>query len=326
MTKLRQAPTMADVARLARCDASTVSLALRSDPRISAATTARVRVAAERLKYRVNPLVSAWVKARRAARPTQGQVAMGYLTSHPSGTHWGESQHFRSIFEGAKERAAEFGYALSQFRLADFNQRLEALNHVLVTRAVQGLIIGPTLQQYTLAGMEWDRFALVTVGYALIDPVVHRVTEDHYYGMKLAFEACLAEGQRRIGLAITGRHHELRRERWIGAFLAEQQLKLGPRERLPIHVADGKVGSDSAWVKRAQPEVVLADEPEKWTKLGVSAVGFAISTQDARRGVHENNWGIGRSATDLLIALVQRNERGLPTHRQTVLVEPNFER
>lgn len=317
---------MADVARLARCDASTVSLALRSDPRISAATTARVRAAAERLKYRVNPLVSAWVKARRAARPTQDQVAIGYLTSHPSGSHWGESQHFRSIFEGAKERAAEFGYALSQFRLADFGQRLEALSHVLVTRAVQGLIIGPTLQQYTLTGMEWERFALVTIGYALTDPVVHRVTEDHHFGMKLAFEACLTEGQRRIGLAITGRHHELRRERWIGAFLAEQQLKLGPRERLPIHVADGKVGSDSAWVKRAQPEVVLADEPEKWTKLGVSAVGFAISTQDARRGVHENNWGIGRSATDLLIALVQRNERGLPTHRQTVLVEPNFER
>lgn len=317
---------MKDVARIARCDTSTVSLALRNDPRISAATAARVRVAAERLKYRVNPLVSAWVTARRAARPVPSQVAMAYLTSHPSGTHWGENQHFQSIFEGAKERAAEFGYALSQFRLADFGQRLEALSHVLVTRAVQGLIIGPTLQQYTLTGMEWERFALVTIGYALTDPVVHRVTEDHHFGMKLAFEACLTEGQRRIGLAITGRHHELRRERWIGAFLAEQQLKLGPRERLPIHVADGKVGSDSAWVKRAQPEVVLADEPEKWTKLGVSAVGFAISTQDARRGVHENNWGIGRSATDLLIALVQRNERGLPTHRQTVLVEPNFER
>lgn len=317
---------MKDVARIARCDTSTVSLALRNDPRISVATAARVRAAAEGLKYRVNPLVAAWVTARRAARPVPSQVAMAYLTSHPSGTQWGESQHFRSIFEGAKERAAEFGYALTQFQLADFSLRQEALNHVLVTRAVRGLIIGPTLQHYTLTGIEWERFALVTVGYALTKPVVHRVTEDHHFGMKLAFEACLAEGQRRIGLAITGRHHELRRERWIGAFLAEQQLKLGARDRLPILLADGSVEVIAAWTKRARPEVVLADEPEKWADTGVPAVGFAISTKEARRGVHENNRGIGRSASDLLIALVQRNERGLPASRQTVLVEPDFER
>jgi LacI family transcriptional regulator len=174
MTDIRRAPTMKDVARIARCDTSTVSLALRNDPRISVATAARVRAAAEGLKYRVNPLVAAWVTARRAARPVPSQVAMAYLTSHPSGTQWGESQHFRSIFEGAKERAAEFGYALTQFQLADFSLRQEALNHVLVTRAVRGLIIGPTLQHYTLTGIEWERFALVTVGYALTKPVVHR--------------------------------------------------------------------------------------------------------------------------------------------------------
>lgn len=317
---------MEDVARLARCDASTVSLAMRNDPRISATTTARVKAAAAQLNYRVNPLVSAWVTARRAARPVPSQVSLAYLTSHPSGTRWGASQHFQSIFEGAKERAAEFGYALAQFQLADYGLRLEALNHVLVTRAMQGLIIGPTLQHYTLAGIEWERFSLVTVGYALTEPALHRVTEDHHYGMKLAFEACLAEGQRRIGLAITGRHHELRRERWMGAFLAEQQLKLGARDRIPILLADGRAGAIATWAKRVRPEVVLADEPEKWAGTGVPAVGFAISTKEARRGVHENNRGIGRSATDLLIALVQRNERGLPASRQTVLVEPDFER
>jgi LacI family transcriptional regulator len=317
---------MADVARLARCDASTVSLALRNDSRITAATRARVRTAAERLNYRVNPLVSAWVIARRAAKAGPSQVTLAYLTSHPPGSRWGESQHFQSIFEGVRERATEFGYALEQFRLADYGTRLDALNRILVTRAVRGLIIGPTLQRHALTGIEWERFALVTVGYALTDPVVHRVTEDHHFGMKLAFEACLAEGQRRIGLAVTGRHNELRRERWIGAFLAEQQLRLSIRHRLPILLADGKSDAIAAWVARTRPEVVLADEPEKWARTGVPAVGFAISSQDDRRGVHENNRGIGRSAAELLAALVQRNECGLPASRQTVLVEPNFER
>jgi DNA-binding LacI/PurR family transcriptional regulator len=317
---------MGDVARLARCDVSTVSLALRNDPRITPATTNRVRAAAERLRYRVNPLVSAWVIARRAARAGPSRVTLAYLSSHPSGTRWGESPHFRSIFDGVKERAADFGYALEQFHLADYGPRLDALNRVLVTRAVRGLIIGPTLQPHTLTGIEWERFALVTVGYALTEPAVHRVTEDHHFGMKLAFEACVAEGQRRIGLAITGRHHELRRERWIGAFLAEQHLRLPARNRLPILLSDGQPDAIATWLAQARPEVVLADEPEKWARSGVPAVGFAISTADDRRGVHENNRGIGRSAAELLAALVQRNERGLPASRQTVLVEPEFER
>jgi DNA-binding LacI/PurR family transcriptional regulator len=322
MARPTDTPTMSNVARLARCDVSTVSLALRDDARITAETKARVKAAAAELGYRINPLVSAWVAARRAGRPAKQQVALAYLTSHPAGTTWGRSVHFREILRGAVERAAEFGYGLTEFRLADYAARPEALNRVLVTRAAQGIIVGPTLRHYALAGLEWDRFALVTIGYALTQPGLHRVTEDHHFGMKLAFAACQAQGHRRIGLAITGEHHELRRERWLGAFLAEQHQKLPPGERVPIF-RDGHAGETAAaWVRRGRPGVILADEPERWADAGVPAVGFAIPTPDRRRGVHENNRGIGRGAADLLISLVQRNERGLPAARHTVLVEP----
>lgn len=324
MARPTDTPTMINVARLARCDPSTVSLALRDDPRITPETKARVKAAAAKLGYRVNPLVSAWVAARRAARPPKLQVVLAYLTSHPAGTTWDRNVHFREIMRGAVERATEFGYGLTEFRLADYAARPEALNRVFVTRAVQGVIVGPTLQHHTLSNLEWGRYALVTIGYALREPVLHRVTEDHHFGMKLAFEACLAQGHRRIGLAITGQHHELRRERWIGAFLAEQHGKLARRERVSIFGDDRAAEEPAAWVRRVRPDVILADEPDRWTTVPVAAVGFAISGTDSRRGVHENNRGIGRSAADLLIGLVQRNERGLPAARQTVLVEPQL--
>lgn len=315
---------MGQVARLAGCDPSTVSLALRDDPRITPATRQRVKAAADKLGYRVNPLVAAWVAARRAARPKRQQVSLAYLTSHPAGTTWGRSAHFREILRGATERAGEFGYQLSEYRLADYAPRGEALNRVLVTRAVQGIIVGPTLKQHSLDGIEWSRFALATIGYALQQPGLHRVTEDHHFGLKLAFGACLARGSRRIGLAITGQHHELRRERWIGAFLAEQQMRLPPQERLPVFGDASPSESREAWVRRVRPDVILADEPDGWAEAVVPAVGFALTTTDNRRGVHENNRGIGRCAADLLISLVQRNERGIPAARQTVLVEPQL--
>jgi DNA-binding LacI/PurR family transcriptional regulator len=320
---------MADVARVARCDASTVSLALRNDLRISAATRTRVQRVAAELGYQVHPMVAAWVAARRARHPANHAVPLGYLTTHPHGVAWGKDPHFASILDGARERAKEFGYQLTQYQLTDYEDRITALNRVLFTRAVQGLIIGPTLRQHEIHGLEWERFSVVTIGYALKVPAVHRVTEDHYFGMKMAFEACLKRGHRRIGLAITGSHHPLRRERWIGAYLAEQCRHLRPRERLPflepdcdnVAVPREKVRE---WARRYRPDVVLADQAAVWESQKIPTLGFAISGIEPVPGVHENNRGIGRNAADLLIALLQRNERGLPPSRQTVLVEPEL--
>lgn len=321
-------PVMADVAARAGVNSSTVSLALRHDPRISQATRERVEKAAAELGYRVHPMVAAWVATRRARRPGQHAVPLAYITSHPAGVPWGKEAHFSTILSGAAERVEDFGYRLNEYRLADYDGRMAALNRVLITRAVHGIIIGPTLLRYEIPGLDWERFSIVTIGYSLSSPVVHRVTEDHYFGMKLAFESCLARSHRRIGLAITGRHHVLRRERWIGAYLAEQHQLLRRAERLPIlelsteDACASKRAQD--WVKRNRPEIVLADQPAFWEKIGVRALGFAITGTERSPGVHENNRGIGRHAADLLIGLLLRNERGVPASRQTVLVEPEL--
>ena len=48
-------PTLQDIAKRAGVGKATVSLALRNDPKISAATRERVRAIAEELKYRPDP-------------------------------------------------------------------------------------------------------------------------------------------------------------------------------------------------------------------------------------------------------------------------------
>jgi DNA-binding LacI/PurR family transcriptional regulator len=164
----------------------------------------------------------------------------------------------------------------------------------------------------------------VTIGYGLTSPVLHRVTEDHHLGMKLAFESCLRSGYRRIGLAVVRQHNAMRRERWIGAYLYEQHQHLKPAERLPIFMAETErpVVEAAAWLKATAPEILLADDPSAWRGAGVPTLGFALSAAHQYPGVQENNRGIGRRAADLLVSLVLRNERGLPASRQTVLVEP----
>ena len=60
---------------------STVSLALRDDPRIQPETQQRVKAAAEKLGYRVHPMIAAWVSA--PGRPA-GRAPRGGGVSHLS--------------------------------------------------------------------------------------------------------------------------------------------------------------------------------------------------------------------------------------------------
>lgn len=327
MVQPSKTPTMEDVARAAGCHASTVSLALRGDPRIPDATRERVTAMATKLGYRIHPMISAWVSARRAGRPVEQRVAAAYLTCHPGGFQWRADEHFRSIYEGARERAERYGFSLSEFRLEDYARDLARLNQVLATRNVQGLIVGPTLEHHELPGIDWAHFSLVTIGYGLASPAIHRVTEDHYLGMKLAFESCITSGHQRIGLALVRQHNAMRRERWIGAYLYEQNQHLAPADRLPIYIATTAtpIAEAAKWLRTSKPDIVLADDPAAWRGSAVPTLGFALSAAHHFPGVHENNRGIGRHAADLLVSLVLRNERGIPAMRQTVLVEPSLE-
>jgi hypothetical protein len=90
----------------------------------------------------------------------------------------------------------------------------------------------------------------------------------------------------------------------------------------------GTIDSSTAekWLVINKPDIILSDQPARWERKGVPAMGFAITGEEPSPGVHENNRGIGRHAADLLIAMLQRNERGLPSSRQTVLVEPEFQK
>jgi len=326
MAEPKKSPTMLEVGRMAGCHPSTVSLALRGDARIPLKTQARVKAAAARLGYRVHPMISAWVSARRAGRPYQNRLAAVFLNCLPADYNWRSDHHFRSIYEGAREQAECYGFSLDVLQWSDYARDVSRLNKILLTRSVQGIIVGPKLDHHDLIGIDWNRFALVSVGYALREPALHRVTEDHHLGMKLAFDFCLRNGRRRIGLALVRHHNAMRRERWISAFLHEQFQNLRVGDRLPIYEpkTDAPISEAASWIRKNKPDILLVDDPPAWRGAGVETLGFALAVVRESAGVRENNQGVGRHAADLLVSLMLRNERGIPAMRQTVMVEPSF--
>ena len=316
---------MTDVAKAAQCDASTVSLALRDDPRITEATRNRIKKIAAEMNYSVNPLIAAWVHARRASLSPPQHIPIAYLACHPPGFDWKQSIHFSTIYEGARSQLENHGFKLSVFELHEYERDFKRLNEVLQARNIQGIIVGPSTHHYRIEGFDWSKYAAAAIGYALDDPLLHRVSEDHYKGMKQLFEHCLHKGYRRIGLGIVRTHNDERYQRWLAAYLLEQHLSdLEPK--LPIFQAQSDDWKEPAlaWAREQKPNIVLTDDPDEWKDLNIPTMGFAISDFDHSdsQGIIENNREIGIGAADVIVGLLYRNERGAPHCRRTVLVDP----
>lgn len=103
--------TMRDIAAELGITAAAVSMALRQDPRISAATRERVRAVAERLGYRPDPLVSVLMAQRRGKGGALGQRGtLGLVSLWPDPrSAWQSDPFYLPYREGVSERAASLG-------------------------------------------------------------------------------------------------------------------------------------------------------------------------------------------------------------------------
>ena len=83
--------TMADLAREVRLSRNAVSLALRADPSIPETTRQRVRAAADRMGYRVNPTISQLMSELRKSGVRRARHTLALCNAFP------EKQAFRTI-------------------------------------------------------------------------------------------------------------------------------------------------------------------------------------------------------------------------------------
>lgn len=126
------ATTIKDVAKLAGVDASTVSLALNDDPRISEPTRRRVEEAARRLNYQKNYLARG-LRSRKSA--TIGVVISGW-----SSAFWGE------IMTGIENTVRRQGYHMMVTFSGGDVRAEHAHIEALLGKQVDGYIIAPIAQ------------------------------------------------------------------------------------------------------------------------------------------------------------------------------------
>ncbi|MDR1010634.1 MAG: LacI family DNA-binding transcriptional regulator, partial [Opitutaceae bacterium] len=156
--------TLQQIATICGVSKATVSLALRGHPRISEATREKIRQAAGRMNYRMNPLVSAHAAYVRTARRPKSVTVLGYLTNWQKNA-LPASKHVNALsFASAGKRAAELGYRLDQFQILAPGMTDRRLSRILATRGILGVIVADLARATSQLDLDWKDLACVTMG------------------------------------------------------------------------------------------------------------------------------------------------------------------
>jgi LacI family transcriptional regulator len=322
--------TLRDVADRLNVSHTTVSRALRSDPRISPAMRERVREMVREMGYQPDPMLRALAHYRRGKQQLPISAELAWIN------HWRDPQRLRSYREfdlywrGATEEALESGFRLEEFILGKqlSSNRLEK---ILKARNIRGILIPPhgdTPPDWR--DFNWDDFCIVRFGHSIVYPRAHIVTSDQLTDGLIAFENMWKRGYGRIGLITYTKSHT----RFSAGYFFGQ-MKWSPRTRLPVLVlTQQNIREDQrllkSWIKRNRPDAILTDLseiPGMLRSIGyripddISVAALSVLDGNADAGIDQNSREIGRVAVQLLISLINHNECGIPQFCREVLVE-----
>ena len=316
---------MMDVARLCGVHQTTVSRALRKDPRITLAVQTKVQAAAEKLGYKPNPLLSALGTLRRQRSTSRYQAVIAYILREGY-----ETRHLRGIQATAEQR----GYKVEIFRIGK-NLPEARLNNILIARNIQGLILGPLPEAHGRFQLDWERFATVVIEYSFTNPAFDRVVTDSYSSMNLAISECRKRGYTRIGLLLAQIVDE-RNEGLLCAAYAlqkERDPEMAPLTPLILSGFDEK--QCESWFRAQKPQVLITSnimmrELEAFfkrrslhvpRKLGLVNLN-TFPDHQPYSGICQNSPAIGAAAARIVIEKMNHNEYGIPESRVTILTEP----
>jgi DNA-binding LacI/PurR family transcriptional regulator len=326
--------SLVDIAKVAGVHRSTVSLALRNSTRISEEQRRNIQKIAEKMGYRMNPLVAALMKSRRT-RTEIKSVALAYVTCYP--TRWGwRAPHVDrpDYFPGASARAAELGYTLDHFWLSEPGMTTARVCDILRARSINGVLIGRLPPGLHSIDLVWERFSCVALGRTLHTPQLNRLTEDHFASALLAVERMRARGYRKIGFVFSEPDDSPGvGDRWIGGYTRTQE-QFPAADRIPCLLHNEAVDAFSAfkqWVRRWSPEAVLVTQAQPvftWLeRLGLNVprdLGVATLVNDHLEnrwsGIHSDAGQMGALATEMLVGMMHRCEVGVPDAPHEVLL------
>ena len=291
--------------------------------RVSSATAARVRAAAQAAGYRCNPLLGAVLSQVRRSGGLRFRGALGILDLEESERPPGAVRFHELLVAGAKRRSAALGFSLTRFLVGPDGLQPPRLNAVLGARNIGGLLILPAYWEIHLEPVDWSKLAGIYLDRIIQHPALHCVSVDHYAAIWMAMEELAARGYRRPGLVLQRRQDERISHRLEGGFLSfcEHAACMQPTPVLAPPQIDEALFI--GWFRRNQPDVVLGHGRELLDLIrkaggrvpqtvGFVSLNYSMFGDRPCAALDLQPELLGMLGTDLLVGQLLRGERGIP--------------
>ena len=228
----------------------TVSRVVRGNHNVRPQTAKRVKDAIRQAGYKPDPTMSALAAYRILGGHTRGDSNLAFLDRD-------ETEYSASTFEGLREEAKLHGYSVEHIALRHSKRHQRQLARILINRGVRGLLFGPSDEEWTFTGWDFEHFAMVSLGALTHTPAMHSVCMHYFSG---AFSACRhaqEKGCHRIGFAVEPRLEYRTGHQWLGGYAAALNAN-----QLHVYTGDWPVGTEfKKWCKREKIDAILAVQP-----------------------------------------------------------------
>lgn len=327
--------SLRDVAKAVGVSVSAVSLAIKNSPRISEPVRQKIQQAVLEMGYEPDPMLNALSHYRRSKVTVPFSAELAWINFRPDPKELRSFREFELYWQGAFDEAKRCGFKLEEFRFHDCGSfaRLEA---ILRARNIKGILIPPhgTLWPDSWRELRWSDFCIVRFGHSVAQPRAHLVTSDQLTDGMIAFENIWNKGYRRIAY-VTTRDTTIQGTRFAAGFL-QGQLKRGGKSRLyPLLLSDKRNLKEdreklTRWLRQTRPDAIFTDCPGLPRLLASCGyrvpkdIGLATTSVldgSISAGIDQNSREIGKAAVQLLISLINHNERGIPAICREVLIE-----
>lgn len=326
-------PNLRHIAKAAGVSHTTVSLALRNHPRVSAATRRRIQELAKKMGYHSNVLVSALMSHVRTQRRIVDQEVVGFLTGGPEPDAWKRRPNLALNYHGARERAEQIGLRLEPFWMGLGGKDAPRVAKILRARSIRGALLAPLpVPHAPEIALNWAECAVTTIGYSYVDRPLHRACHHHLDSMLMTYERLRQMGYRRIGLAMTLDDMVRVKYYWLAGLLTGRE-RLGG-EAVPTityHEATGKPRF-LAWYRKHRPDVIVGIAWDSYYWLLEEGIRLPQDVAYAHlnlfdpltgqvAGIKQRSWEIGAAAIDLLAHQLYHNEYGPPASPRSTLLD-----